>query len=209
MIYGDDPLKLNNYNYSPSLVAIIQSGNLYVYAMSNPTRYTDPNGEFALGAFLAGCAKAVTAVVGPAVTVGTINGIVTGIAYAFNGKDYDAGLVNGAVSGFVAAIGAGTSPVGAFVGSAIGPIAGQLAEDWFLNKGGFDSYTIQDYAKMAAEGILYDLPSNYWPIAKETADKFGSAARELMGYNESFAELGDILVKFFEIISTALSEGGA
>ena len=30
MIYGDDPLKLNNYNYSPSLVAIIQSGNLYV-----------------------------------------------------------------------------------------------------------------------------------------------------------------------------------
>ena len=84
-----------------------------------------------------------------------------------------------------------------------------MAEDWFLNKGGFDSYTIQDYAKMAAEGILYDLPSNYWPIAKETADKFGSAARELMGYNESFAELGDILVKFFEIISTALSEGGA
>ena len=45
MIYGDDPLTLNNYNYSPSLVAIIRSGNLYVYAMNNPTRYTDPTGE--------------------------------------------------------------------------------------------------------------------------------------------------------------------
>ena len=32
-VNGDDLLELNNYNYSPSLVAIIQSGNLYVYVM--------------------------------------------------------------------------------------------------------------------------------------------------------------------------------
>ena len=52
MIYGDDPLKLNNYNYSPSLVAIIQSGNLYVYAMSNPVMYVNENGGQMAAIFL-------------------------------------------------------------------------------------------------------------------------------------------------------------
>ena len=52
MLYGDDPLKLNNYNYSPSLVAIIQSGNLYVYAMSNPVMYVNENGGQMAAIFL-------------------------------------------------------------------------------------------------------------------------------------------------------------
>ena len=52
MIYGDDPLKLNNYNYSPSLVAIIQSGNLYVYAMNNPITYVNENGGQMAAIFL-------------------------------------------------------------------------------------------------------------------------------------------------------------
>ena len=52
MLYGDDPLKLNNYNYSPSLVAIIQSGNLYVYAMNNPITYVNENGGQMAAIFL-------------------------------------------------------------------------------------------------------------------------------------------------------------
>ena len=65
MIYGDDPLKLNNYNYSPSLVAIIQSGNLYVYAMNNPVKYVDTDGEIIVSAILAG------ALVGGIINTGT------------------------------------------------------------------------------------------------------------------------------------------
>lgn len=47
MVYGDDPLKLNQYTALPSLVAIMQSGNLYVYCMNNPTMYVDVTGELA------------------------------------------------------------------------------------------------------------------------------------------------------------------
>ena len=39
MIYGDDNTGI------PSIAAIMQSGNLYVYCMGNPVNYTDPNGR--------------------------------------------------------------------------------------------------------------------------------------------------------------------
>jgi RHS repeat-associated protein len=57
-IYGDEPVKwneqqsgknypleLNTFTYFPDNTAIMQSGNLYVYGMNNPIRYTDPNGR--------------------------------------------------------------------------------------------------------------------------------------------------------------------
>ncbi|MPM75640.1 hypothetical protein SDC9_122634 [bioreactor metagenome] len=58
MIYGDEPTKwnerkadsndrlgLNAYTYLPDMATIRQSGNLYVYALSNPVVYIDWNGE--------------------------------------------------------------------------------------------------------------------------------------------------------------------
>jgi len=61
MVYGDnpvkwnerrsdekDPLGLNEYTYKADWAAIMQSGNLYAYALSNPTTYADPSGELAL-----------------------------------------------------------------------------------------------------------------------------------------------------------------
>jgi hypothetical protein len=65
MLYGDDPLKLNNYNYSPSLVAIIQSGNLYAYCGNNPIMYVDESGNVfmlatgAVGAVIGGIGGAI------------------------------------------------------------------------------------------------------------------------------------------------------
>ena len=45
MIYGDAP---NGENPLPNMNAILQSGNLYVYVMNNPTRYRDFTGNAAI-----------------------------------------------------------------------------------------------------------------------------------------------------------------
>ena len=45
MIYGDEPLRLHAYTYSPQITAIAQSGNLYFYALNNPVAYWDSSGE--------------------------------------------------------------------------------------------------------------------------------------------------------------------
>lgn len=45
MIYGDNPVELTSGAYAPSIAAIVQSGNRYPYAMNNPVKYTDENGE--------------------------------------------------------------------------------------------------------------------------------------------------------------------
>ena len=113
MIYGDDPLKLNNYNYSPSLVAIIQSGNLYVYAMSNPVTYVDENGEFAIssavisagvGAVISGGAQIVRNLssgnkwnqgVVRALAAGGISGLVSTITIAKLGTALSAVIMGG------------------------------------------------------------------------------------------------------------------
>ena len=56
MIYGDNPQKINEredalglkmYSYAPQISAVVQSGNLYVYAVGNPVMYADEDGEMA------------------------------------------------------------------------------------------------------------------------------------------------------------------
>ncbi|MPM54369.1 hypothetical protein SDC9_101147 [bioreactor metagenome] len=56
MIYGDerevdstDSLGLNTYTHMPDTSAVMQSGNLYVYALNNPLVWFDPNGEAVWG----------------------------------------------------------------------------------------------------------------------------------------------------------------
>jgi len=54
MVYGDNPVRigerrdvlgLNIYTHMPSIAAIRQSSNLYVYCGNNPLRYVDPSGR--------------------------------------------------------------------------------------------------------------------------------------------------------------------
>lgn len=45
MIYGDKPLRLHAYTYSPQITAIAQARNLYFYALNNPIAYQDASGE--------------------------------------------------------------------------------------------------------------------------------------------------------------------
>ena len=56
MIYGDNPQKINeredalglkNYTYVPQIMAIVQSGNQYVYGINNPIMYFDYTGMLA------------------------------------------------------------------------------------------------------------------------------------------------------------------
>ena len=53
-IYGDNPQKINeredklglkSYSYAPQITAVMQSGNLYVYGVSNPAVYIDSDGN--------------------------------------------------------------------------------------------------------------------------------------------------------------------
>ena len=53
-IYGDNPQKTNEredklglktYSYAPQITAVMQSGNLYVYGVSNPVAYVDQDGQ--------------------------------------------------------------------------------------------------------------------------------------------------------------------
>ena len=43
-LYGDDPLELNGYTV-PSIAAVMQSTNLYVYCMGNPVLFIDISGQ--------------------------------------------------------------------------------------------------------------------------------------------------------------------
>ena len=76
-IYGDNPQKINEredklglktYSYAPQITAVMQSGNLYVYGVSNPVAYVDRDGKIALeltAAFLAVLAVGVANAVLP------------------------------------------------------------------------------------------------------------------------------------------------
>ena len=109
MLYGDDPLKLNNYTYAPSLAAIIQSGNLYVYAMSNPVKYADENGEI-VHLVVGGLAGAGIGVVAHLVTQ-----VISDKKITLSGALIAAG--SGAASGVLAASGVGL--VGQIVGNGL------------------------------------------------------------------------------------------
>jgi len=53
MIFGDNPTMLND-RYVPSVHAIMQAGNLYVYTLNNPIMWVDPSGRIAITASVIG-----------------------------------------------------------------------------------------------------------------------------------------------------------
>lgn len=111
MIYGDNPLKINEYKdalglsvytYAPNIMAIRQSSNLYVYGLNNPILYCDPNGE------IVWLTMAVGAVIG-----GLVGSGANVLAQGINGWDNinwgEVGIAagSGALSGALAGSGAG------------------------------------------------------------------------------------------------------
>ena len=204
MLYGDDPLKLNNYTYAPSLAAIIQSGNLYVYAMSNPTRYADPDGE----------SIAIAAISLKAAGAGILNGLAVGAAYKYSGKSHLAGFFNGFASEFGSSFGQGFgfyvggpsgSYIGTLVGGALGSAIGSLADDLISNNGKSINDMAQSAAKSAAESIVMGLPVThleYVAALSKINDEAAIVTKELMKYDQHF---GKAMKTFFEVFSKALS----
>ena len=97
MIYGDNPQKINEredklglktYSYAPQISAVVQSGNLYVYAVGNPVMYADEDGEIE---------KLVKAAIH-----GAINGIIAAMTSdAENTTDYVVDIATAFGSGFL------------------------------------------------------------------------------------------------------------
>lgn len=97
MIYGDNPQKINEredklglktYSYAPQISAVVQSGNLYVYAVGNPVMYADEDGEMA---------KLVKAAIH-----GLIDGVIAAMTSdAENTTDYVIDIATAFGSGFV------------------------------------------------------------------------------------------------------------
>ena len=191
MLYGDDPLKLNNYNYAPSLAAIIQSGNLYVYAMSNPTRYTDPGGEFAITTLLASKA-------GDFVISTIVDGLATGLAYRANGKSFVKGLISGSISGATTNFFNTIFDVGAIGDIAISTVV-SVANTLITN----GKMGRQDFVEAFVEGIVSGVSSVYFKEIHEFTKnndlllELSSAYTELTGYEVKY---------FFQGIVTATME---
>ena len=97
MIYGDNPQKINEredklglktYSYAPQIIAVVQSGNMYVYAVGNPVMYADEDGEMA---------KIVKAAIH-----GLIDGVIAAMTSdAENTTDYVIDIATAFGSGFV------------------------------------------------------------------------------------------------------------
>lgn len=96
-IYGDNPQKINEredalglktYSYAPQISAVVQIGNLYVYAVGNPVMYVDEDGEMA---------KLVKAAIH-----GLIDGVIAAMTSdAENTTDYVIDIATAFGSGFV------------------------------------------------------------------------------------------------------------
>ena len=90
-IYGDNPQKINeredklglkSYSYAPQITAIMQSGNLYVYGVSNPVNWLDWSGDFIV--------SALTATLISAAISGAINIATTCLAAKVTGQEIHA-----------------------------------------------------------------------------------------------------------------------
>ena len=124
MIYGDNPQKINEredklglktYSYAPQISAVVQSGNLYVYAVGNPVMYADEDGEMA---------KLVKAAIH-----GLIDGVIAAMTSdAENTTDYVIDIATAFGSGFVSDY---LGPIASLVTSVFGGLLKLKVNDEF------------------------------------------------------------------------------
>jgi len=192
MVYGDDPvamsrglLDLEAEYYLPSVLAMRQSGNLYVYVANNPVLYIDSSGKFIntlVGGALGGASGAASAfLTGKNVWHGALAGVVGGLISGFG---LDVGLV--LISG-TGGIGTGmgitiTTAAGAF-GSLASNVTEQLLSGKDINNIDWDSVR-----KSAGLGAGFSLVSlglgrtvnnafEFTPAGQKIIEKLASSLR--------------------------------
>ena len=209
MVYGDDPasmsrglLDLEAEYYLPSVLAMRQSGNLYLYCANNPVFYVDPNGNFIIVAKLVN--SGLSAVKG---------GIIGGITYYINGRSILEGATNGAVSGAVEGLlSTALSPtlqkaLSSAVGAGIGALVVELA---FYNRK-FDEDLFHTVTKAMAFDLMLNIPNMYWAkatkLAADPESIANSIAKSVPGAKEYTVEYAKFLRMFFDSVVEAI--GGA
>lgn len=205
MVCGDDPIVLSRglltdaAYYLPSILAMRQSGNLYVYCVNDPVQHVDPSGE---GVILVWLAKRGIEIIGRA----AIEGAKSGISYAINEKSVLAGVANGVASGATEGIISADGPVGVAISSRIGSAVGTFAEEMLFNNGKIDSEMARIVAQAAAYDLILNLPKMYWNYAIDVAIKADSVASEIgMTIDPQF---GSYMKTFFDTIVEILGGAG-
>ena len=187
MIYGDNPQKINErqdalgltaYTYVPQISAIMQSGNLYVYAVNNPVLYADGSGEWlhiAAGAALGAL----------------IGGVISAGSQYFSGQEIDwasvvIATISGGVSGGLAATGLNL-PTQILGNTILGGLS-EIAEQARQHKLDFEQYDITDImisAFVGAAGGVMGGPGGGTPHLDSMATKLfkrvGNAVRYEVG----------------------------
>ena len=182
MIYGDNPQKINEredklglktYSYAPQITAIMQAGNLYVYALNNPLAYCDPTGNsatliIAAGIFLFGTLGGLTGMqlADAAGATGWEKALYVGVGTLIGGIGGYA-LATAAIPATVATAGVGASVSASAV--AAGPV-GSLGTTILGSWQAAEAYIRQTYD--AVKHTFHNVPS-------------GMSARIVDGYNES------------------------
>lgn len=199
MIYGDNPQKINEredklglktYSYAPQISAVVQSGNLYVYAVGNPVMYADPSGNIVITTM-------TLMVAAGALLIGTIGGFIGNHIANSNGATGGKkalyiisgcviGGVVGAAAGAVAAplvssagvgglsISASGASIIASAGTTFGKYGTLLSQSPNVNVD-WSKYAEHGLKRMAERGItknMVDLWVSTGKVLQQGADKF-------------------------------------
>ena len=151
MVYGDNPIKMNQQEdeaglstYLPDINAINQSGNLYVYCMSNPVMYKDSNGKW------------IHLLIGAGVGF-VVGGVVSAFSQIAGRRPLDVGSIMisagaGALSGILAATGVGL--VGQIAGNAVIGGAAAFGDQMYTNRGDINRVDLENVMLNALFGAI-------------------------------------------------------
>ncbi len=184
MLYGDDPIKLGEY-LKPSMDAILQSSNLYVYCGNNPVAYIDTSGNIFM--LVAGAVGAVLGGIGGAIYSYAKHGKIrwqnVAVGAAIGGA---VGLTSGAAIAYVAtgSAVASTSTVVSAIGAAVtaGSAGAALTIPEFVK----NAKTFISWAREALEKTHQVLSlqqvKQLFKLAEQYGVKITASALDLVGH---------------------------